>query len=100
MMKALEDNTMQFTSNDLYDLLNRPGPLWLAGADLSSANLSWANLSGAILIKADLSGADLNWAKLSGANLSGANLNGAKYNKDTKWPVGFYPEKAGAILTE
>jgi hypothetical protein len=73
---------MQFTSNELYDLLNRPGPLWLAYADLSGANLSAATPIG---------------AKLLGANLSGANLQEAKYDKDTKWPDGFDPVAAGAI---
>ena len=30
---------MKFTQYELYDLINRPGPLWLANVDLSDANL-------------------------------------------------------------
>jgi uncharacterized protein YjbI with pentapeptide repeats len=57
----------------------------------------------------NLTGTDLKEADLSGANLGGANLGavsytsepdfkGAKYTKNTIWPIGFDPEKAGAIL--
>ncbi len=57
---ALRDSRREWL---LADLLNRPGPLWLAGLDLAHANLSHANLEG---------------ADLSGANLEGAHLEGAK----------------------
>ena len=88
---------MEFTKYELYDLVNRPGSLWLVNADLSDADLRGANLNEANLSGANLSGADLSEAKLGYANMSGANLSGTKYNKDTKWPGGFDPIKAGAI---
>jgi hypothetical protein len=89
---------MKFTKYELYDLLNRPGPLWLVWADLSRANLTGANLIGADLRGAFLIGADLRGADLRKANLRGADLRGAKYNKETKWPDGFDPVKANTIL--
>lgn len=90
----------------------------MIGADLSRARLIGTNLSGADLSKADLIGANLCRANLSGANLSearlifsylmgadlsGANLNKAdlkeaKYDQSTKWPDGFDPIAAGAVL--
>ena len=101
---------MQFSSNELYMLLNQPKPLWLFGADLSGAELRGAKLSGSDLrstnlIGADLRGADLSGAELRGAdltdaNLSNAKLSGAFYNKETKWPDGFDPIKAEAVLVE
>ncbi len=82
----------------------------LNGANLSGAKLNGANLHDADLSAADLSGANLRGANLSDANLSGANLSGAKlrwanlhgatYNADTKWPEGFDPEAAGAVLVK
>jgi uncharacterized protein YjbI with pentapeptide repeats len=82
----------------------------LHGADLSKSNLSKAYLCDANLSKANLSHADL-WdanlrdanlrgADLKGTNLGSANLAGAKFDKDTKWPDGFDPIAAGAILEE
>ena len=62
---------MEFTRQELFDLLNRPVPLWLHNADLSAANLHQADLK-----EADLSAADLHGTNLSGANLPGANLAG------------------------
>jgi len=62
----------------LADLINRPGPLWLAGLDLTRANLSYANLSGAILVGTDLERANLEGANLHGANLTGATLRHAR----------------------
>ncbi len=52
---------------------------------------------------ADLRGIDLPKANLRGANLNAANLHraelrGAKYNANTKWPAGFDPVAAGAVL--
>lgn len=71
----------------LADLLNRPGPLWLAGLDLARvdlsqmdlkcANLRKTDLEQATLVKADLRGANLAHANLSGANLAHANLRDA-----------------------
>ena len=105
----------EFTKKELYDLLNRQGPLWLVGIDLSEANLVGANLYEANLTEANLSGAnltgaDLSNASLSGANLTGANLEiaslaranliGAKYNSMTVWPAHFDPKAAGAFLRE
>ena len=72
----------------------------LGGADLTDADLSDADLSGAILWNADLSGADLSGADLTNANLVGAMLRLAKYNANTKWPLGFDPEAAGAVLVD
>ena len=46
---------MQFTINELYDMVNRPGPLWLTNVDLSNANLVGAKLDGADLSNANLS---------------------------------------------
>jgi uncharacterized protein YjbI with pentapeptide repeats len=116
---------MQFTSNELYDLINRPGPLWLFGADLSwaylrganlasanlgSANLLGTSLNGANLSKANLMGACLNGADLRGADLRGAslhwvllekaNLSGVRYDEKTRWPDGFNPKAAEAIFVE
>ncbi len=73
---------MELTQYQLYDLINRPGPLWLAKIDLSEANLEFANLKGANLYHANLRNADLRGANLEEANLccadmSGANLSGA-----------------------
>jgi uncharacterized protein YjbI with pentapeptide repeats len=42
----------------------------------------------------------LTYTNLVEANLSGADLSGAKYNKETKWPAGFDPQAAGAMLEE
>ncbi len=80
----------------------------LIGANLSGADLSKADLIGANLCRANLSGANLSGARLifsylMGADLSGANLNKAdlkeaKYDQTTKWPDGFDPIAAGAIL--
>lgn len=63
----------------LYELLGRPGPLWLPEANLTGANLSYAplraaNLRGANLTVASLVGADLTYADLTGADLTRANL--------------------------
>jgi uncharacterized protein YjbI with pentapeptide repeats len=111
---------MEFTRYELYNLINRPGPLWLVRADLQHADLRAANLKGAKLILADLkyadlsdadlsgadlSGADLRWANLDWADLSKANLNGtllidAKYSTLTKWPDGFDPEAKFAKLKD
>ena len=74
-------------------------------AKLGEADLTYASLCEADLSDADLSGATLNQADLSGAilwwaNLSGADLRWANYTTDTKWPEGFDPRIAGAVLVE
>lgn len=71
----------EYSPWDLADLLNRPGPLWLAGASLAGAYLRGAPLRGANLERADLAGAVLGGADLAGANLAGANLSGADLNR-------------------
>ena len=68
---------MEFTKKELYDLINRPGPLWLVGADQKDANLSGASLKRANLYSSNLTGADLRWASLEDATLNAATLNEA-----------------------
>jgi hypothetical protein len=75
--KSLKGKTMQFTQDELNELLQKPKPLNLAGFDLSKADLSGADLSGAYLNAAKMRYADLSKANLSDTNLSGANLHGA-----------------------
>jgi uncharacterized protein YjbI with pentapeptide repeats len=111
---------MDFTRYELYDLINREGPLWLRranldgayldGANLTGADLYMASLAGAYLYGANLAGANLSWANLSQADLSAANLSGANldsamlreahYSDDTKWPDGFNPKASGAKKQE
>lgn len=68
----------ELTTYQIYDLLNRPGPLWLAGVDLSGVNLWFADLRGANLREADLKGVALEGANLQGAKLEYADLRGAE----------------------
>ena len=99
----------------------------LRGAKLSGADLTLANLrmskyststtwpsgfdykhSGAFGPESDLHGENLTYANLRGDDLSGANLEGAiltraslyrvVYDDKTRWPDGFDPVAAGAIL--
>lgn len=93
----------------------------LTEADLSGAYLFGANMNHARLNNAKLVGADLTGAKLIGADLCGADLSDAvladvvlsgvddkedvlavfvqaKYDRSTKWPLGFDPKNAGAII--
>ena len=63
-------------------------------------SLRGANLSGADLRGANMTGADLRKANLSNANLNGADLRRAEYNSETKWPEGFDPVAAGAVLID
>ncbi len=86
---------MEFSKYELFDLVNRPGPLCLASADLSGAKLNHADLR-----TADLRGANLWAVSLTKADLSEAFLILAKYNSLTKWPDGFDPRAAGAILVD
>ena len=69
---------IRLSPQDLYSLLNQPGPLWLAGADLSGANLYGAQLPDANLYKANLQGAILNGVDLTNANLVLAALQGTQ----------------------
>ena len=77
-----------------------PSDAYLYRADLRGADLSDANLHRANLYGADLSWTNLSEANLSLAILSEANLSEAKYSANTKWPVGFGPVAAGAVLVE
>lgn len=65
----------------------------LRRADFRGMRLDNANFHGTPLTEADLRG-----ASLLGANLSGVDLRGALYDATTKWPSGFNPKAAGAIL--
>ena len=62
------------------------------------AELSFVDLNGSDLTEADLSDARLDNADLTGAILYSARLRGATYNAQTRWPKGFDPVAAGAIL--
>lgn len=82
---------------------NNETPESIGGANLSHVNLRRADLRGADLRDAnfrfvDLSGAHLEGADLIGANLDGSNLTRATYDEDTRWPAGFDPRRAGALL--
>jgi hypothetical protein len=75
----------------------------LAEAFLEKAVFYNAKLCNAVLRDADLSGAnmcgaDLRGTNLFGANLEGTNLEGATYDSNTKWPVDFDPNAAGARI--
>jgi uncharacterized protein YjbI with pentapeptide repeats len=77
----------------------------LRGLDFNNTNLSyaalaWTNLCDTDLRSADLRGADLRGSDMSTANLSETILYEAKYNNATRWPDGFDPEDAGAVLVE
>jgi uncharacterized protein YjbI with pentapeptide repeats len=77
----------------------------LSGAVLLNADLSRTKLTGARLIGADLTRAKLNESVLAATDLTDAILNdadltGARYWSTTRWPVGFNPTAAGAILVE
>lgn len=69
-------------------------------ADLSNADLRDADLSGASLVETNLWHCDLHGALLSGCGtVIVANLRGAAYDQYTRWPPGFDPRGAGAVLT-
>lgn len=63
---------------------------------LCRAQLRNAQLRGSSLRNADLRGADLRGADLRNTDLRGARLEGARYNRTTRWPAGFDPERSGA----
>jgi uncharacterized protein YjbI with pentapeptide repeats len=67
--------------------------VYLMGSNLSNANLNGSDLSGAELRRADLRGTDLR-----GADLSNADIRAAMYDQNTRWPAGFDPVNAGAVL--
>lgn len=76
----------------------------LYGANLRGTNLYGTNLYEAVLHKADLAGANLHGADLRGADLTETNLHKIKicddinllikYNKETKFPNDFIPDKS------
>ncbi len=87
----------------------------LSSSDLAAILFKRVNLNGALLIRANLHtvgfansslrNAILNRASLSHvdfrtANLTGASFKGATYDRRTKWPEGFTPERHGAVLGE
>ncbi len=59
---------MEHTRWHIYDLLNRPKPLWLVGIDLEGEDLRHA----------DLSHVDLSHANLANASLKASNLRDAR----------------------
>jgi hypothetical protein len=67
---------MQYSSQQLDELLKQHAPLQLSGVDLSGANLSHTALRSAQLMNANLSWATLSKATLSEVNLRGAILKG------------------------
>ncbi len=72
-------------------------------ADLSGARLNQAMLPRASFVEADLTGAFLRQAQLQGADFTGAvlkdvSLAQALYDDKTRWPEGFDPVAAGAVL--
>lgn len=65
----------------------------LRETDLTQTDLERADLRGADLRGADLRGANLRGAHLQGASLRGANLRYAVFDRRTRWPFFFSPEK-------
>ena len=94
----------------------------LQDTQLQKANLSGADMTGTGMQSVNLTGADLRnlkglggitFCNFTGADLRGANFENAidynknsaiftkaKYDRRTRWPVGFDPEAAGAILVK
>jgi hypothetical protein len=77
----------------------------LQGADLHGAQLQElclidARLEGATLARAQLQRAQLQGADLADADLRDADLQDARYDRRTRWPVGFDPHPHGARLDE
>ena len=71
------------------------------GADhLVELNLRGTDLRRADLRKADLRGTDLKGADLHYAKLGSVDFRGAAYNKSTKFPEGFDPDKEEMMLVE
>ena len=98
----------KFTVSEVLEIPTKTRTLYgadLQGLDFSNTNLShaslaWTNLCGSNLSAADLRGADLRGSDMSTAVVVGAILYEAKYNNATRWPEGFNPEEAGAVLVE
>ncbi len=77
----------------------------LSRLDLRQSKFIRANLQGLDLDGANLSKANLSGANLSDTNLTNTNLNGAKfilstYNRNTRFPESFNPQRAGAVFSE
>ena len=60
--------------------------------------LTGAVFSGATMCSADFSGADLRNAVFEASSIAKATFTKAKYNAKTRWPSGFDPARAGAVL--
>ena len=71
---------------------------WLVRANFEEARLRRATLEGANLRGANLKGAWLSGANLISVKLDGAQLKGARANRQTVWPRGFDPARAGVIV--
>lgn len=85
-----EVTMLTILNSDLADASMR-GMLWSGGQIYGS--LGNVDLTNAKLIGVSLYNADMSEAKLSGVDLSGS-----EYSCRTKWPKGFDPQKAGAII--
>jgi uncharacterized protein YjbI with pentapeptide repeats len=71
----------------------------LAYAQFVGADFSFAHFNGAELTDVNFSGATLYSTSFLGAKgISSACFQGAQYNTSTRWPAGFDPLAAGAIL--
>ncbi|MFZ5482116.1 MAG: pentapeptide repeat-containing protein [Myxococcota bacterium] len=72
---------------------------FLRTAQLDGADLRGASLRGADFLHATLRGTRLEGADLTGArHLDAADLAGATWDSRTRWPDGFDPSGAGAVL--
>ncbi len=84
----------------------------MIGVDLRDANLQQAVLTGADLGNADLRGANLKGAdltdawiyrfrpdpgELAGVKMEDPDLTGAIYDRLTRWPKAFDPQRHGAV---
>jgi hypothetical protein len=70
----------------------------LRGADLSGMDLGRMGLGRLDLRGANLRNVALENSDLSESNLRGTHLRGARYNRDTRWPAEFDPQRHGAVL--
>jgi len=89
--------------------LDRPGGelknLGLAGADVSGADAERATIVNVDLGGANLAGARftrsfLSFVNLDRANVAGADFRRCAYDRFTRWPAGFDPRAAGAIMIQ
>ena len=98
----------KFTVSEVLEITAKARSLYRAdlrgmdfrNANLSYASLAWTNLCGTDLREADLRGADLRGSDMSTADVVGAILYESRYNNATRWPDGFEPQEAGAVLVE